>query len=420
MKLLTPPLALLLAASLGAQDPARPETDRRVAELERRLDLLSRELEAQRLGTAPPEPAEARPGLGPAASKVYAGRGLSIGGYGEFLYEGRKGTLQDGTGGVGEKRLDALRLVLYTGFKFTDRIVFNSEVEFEHGGYSDDLPAGEVVVEFAYLDFLVDRAFNVRAGQVLIPLGFINEQHEPTTFLGARRPMVERSILPATWHENGIGVHGDLPGGVSYRAYLVNGLRGDRFDAGGIRGGRQAGKEANAQSLAWTGRVDWSPTPGLQVGAGLYTGNSNQTGTGVALPTRVAEVHGEFRARGLQVRGLFARTRLGEAGVAAFDPGDPARAAGTEQFGGYLEAGFEVLRTGSWSAVPFLRWERLNTQQRVVPGVVAPGSGDQTVLTAGVQVKPIPQVVLKADVQRITNRARTGQSQFNLGLGHVF
>lgn len=420
MRPLLTPFALLLAASLAAQEPDRPSTETRVADLERRLEILSRELEAQRIGAALPEPTEGRYGFAPAASKVYAGKGLSIGGYGEFLYQGRAGTLQDGSGGAGGKNLDALRLVLYTGFKFNDWIVFNSEVEFEHGGYSDEAPEGEVVVEFAYLDFLFARAFNIRAGQVLVPLGFINEQHEPPTYLGARRPLVERAILPATWHENGVGVHGELPGGFSYRAYLINGLRGEKFSAEGIRGGRQAGKEANAQSLAWTGRLEWSPRPGIQAGAGFYTGNSNQSGGGEALPTRVVEVHGEFRSRGWQVRGLLARTRLGEAGVAAFAPSDPARAAGTAQFGGYLEAGCEVIHKGRWSAVPFLRWERLDTQQRVVPGVTAFGASDQTVLTAGINLKPIPQVAFKVDVQRIGNRARTGQNQFNAGLGYVF
>ena len=95
-----------------------------------------------------------------------------------------------------DTRLDALRLVLYTGYKFNDRIVFNSEIEFEHGGYSDEHTEGEAKVEFAYLDFLINKAFNVRAGMMLVPMGFINELHEPPAFLGARRPQVERTHHP--------------------------------------------------------------------------------------------------------------------------------------------------------------------------------------------------------------------------------
>ena len=46
-----------------------------------------------------------------------------------------------------------LRVILYAGYKFNDRVVFNSELEFEHAttGAGDD-EKGEVSVEFAYLD----------------------------------------------------------------------------------------------------------------------------------------------------------------------------------------------------------------------------------------------------------------------------
>lgn len=421
MKSLITPLALLLLA-LPARAQDKPTTDQRVAELEQRLDALSRELEAQRAGTAmPAAPTEGRFGLAPSASKVYAApSGLSIGGYGEFLYQDKASTLQDGTRVGSDKSADALRLVLYTGYKFSDRIVFNSEIEFEHGGYSDERPEGEAVVEFAYLDFLLAKAFNVRAGQMLVPMGFINEIHEPPTFLGARRPLVEQRIIPTTWHENGVGIHGDLPGNLSYRLYVMNGLDGAKFSAAGIRDGRQAGKEANAQSLAWTGRLDWTPRPGLLVGGSFYTGNSNQTGSGPALQTTVVDVHTEYRAGGFQARGLYARTTASEAYLETLGLSDPARETGTRQWGGYLEAGYDLLGGGRQALVPFLRWERLATQAEVIPGVVKDPGTDQTVLTGGLNFKPIPNIAVKADYQRLTNGARTGRNQWNLALGFYF
>ncbi len=416
----TPLMSALMAVSAVAQEPVNH--DKRIADLERRLDAMSRELEAQKSGSATPVTGEeGRYGLAPGASKVYAAAsGLSVGGYGEFLYENKAATLQDGTRVGSEKRADALRLVIYTGYKFSDRIVFNSEVEFEHGGYSDDKPEGEVIVEFAYLDFLLSKGFNIRAGQMLVPMGFINELHEPPAFLGARRPVVERTIIPATWHENGLGLHGDLPGHLSYRVYVMNGLDGTGFSASGIRGGRQAGKEANAQSLAWTGRVDWTPLPGVLLGASFYTGNSNQTGDGEALTTTLWDAHAEYRARGFQVRGLYARASNGSAGVQALATSDPARQVGTKQWGGYLEAGYDLLRGGQQALVPYVRWERLNAQQEVVSGVVAGPEQDQTLLTVGVAYKPIPQVAVKLDLAKVENQARTGRDQVSLALGYTF
>lgn len=421
MKSLITPLALLLLAAPGwAQE--KPTTDQRVADLERRLEAMSRELEAQKAGTAMPPPAtEGAHGFAPSASKVYGvPSGLSIGGYGEFLYQGKAATLEDGTHVGSDKSVDALRMVLYTGYKFSDRIVFNSEVEFEHGGYSDEHPEGEAVVEFAYLDFLLTEAFNVRAGQMLVPMGFINEIHEPPTFLGARRPLVEQRLIPTTWHENGVGLHGNLPGGLSYRLYVMNGLDGSKFTAAGIRDGRQAGKEANAQSLAWTGRLDWTPQPGMLVGGSFYAGNSNQTGSGPALQTTVVDLHSEIRAGGFQARGLYVRTTNSAAYLETLGLSDPARETGLRQWGGYLEAGYDLLGGGRQALIPFVRWERAVTQAEVIPAVVKDLGTDQTVITSGVNYKPIPNVAVKADVQRVTNGAHTGRNQWNLALGLYF
>lgn len=418
--LLTPLLCSLLAAPAFAQE--KPDTETRVANLERRLEALSRELETQKTGTAAPKTTEeGRFGLGTSAAKVYSGApGLSLGGYGEFLYESKAATLQNGTHVGTEKKADALRLVLYTGYKFSDRIVFNSEIEFEHGGYSDEHPEGEAVVEFAYLDFLFSKALNLRAGMMLVPMGFINELHEPPAFLGARRPQVERTLIPATWHENGVGLHGDLPGRLSYRLYLMNGLNAAKFSASGIRDGRQAGKEANAQSLAWTGRLDWTPHPGLLLGGSFYTGNSNQSGVGEAIRTTLWDAHVEYRARGFQFRGLYTQTTNADGGIQGLGATDPAREVGTKQWGGYLEAGYDLLGGGRQALVPFLRWERLNAQQSVVPGVLVLGENDQAVLTVGVNYRPIPNVAVKADVQTFKDRAQTGRDQINLALGFYF
>ena len=433
----TPLLMLALAAGpVLAQDAPKPQkTDsQRIEELERKLDILSKQLEAQQSGSSQPAAngGAGAYGMGSAASKVYeAGAGLSVGGYGEIVYQNFDSKLQDGSHRAADNTADTLRGVLYVGYKFSDRIVFNSELEWEHSGYSDEHPEGESIVEFAYLDFLVNKAVNVRAGQVLLPMGFVNLMHEPPAVLSVARPFVEREggILPATWHENGVGLHGELPFNLSYQAYLVDGLSAtgygnvEGFSAEGISGGRQDGNKAVANHLAVTGRLDWNPMPGATLGASFYRGNSNQLPGAAPITTSVFDAHAEYRAMGWQLRGLYARTTNSAAGVGALGAADPARAVGTRQWGGYLEAGYDVLGLAgatTQSLVPFVRWERMNLQAQVVPGVAADGAGDVSVLTAGLSWKPIPQVAIKADYSRVRNAALTGRGQFDLGLGYEF
>ncbi|MBS1766881.1 MAG: hypothetical protein JST05_05685 [Acidobacteria bacterium] len=434
MKSLLTSLALLLAAApVFAQDaPKDTQTEsQRIQDLERKVDILSRQIEAQQTGSTTPvaNGGEGSYGMGSAASKVYSATGgLSIGGYGEFLYQNFDKKFQDGTDAPKNDQFDTLRGVFYVGYKFNDRILFNSEVEFEHSGYSDEHPEGEAIIEFAYLDFLVNKAVNVRAGQLLLPLGFTNEMHEPPAVLSAQRPFVEKSIIPTTWHENGVGLHGELPGNLDYRLYVVEGLNAAGFSADGIAGGRQDGNKANADRFALTGRLDWRPIPGVLGGVGFYKGSSiysdPATGlnAGTSVPTTLLEAHAEYKASGWQFRGLYARTTLGAEALGSLGAADPAYSAGTRQWGGYLEAGYDVLsHTGSKQAlIPFARWERINTQASVLAGVTPDGANDRSILTGGFSWKPIPQVAVKASYNWIKDAARTGRDELDLALGYEF
>lgn len=404
--------------------------DARLAELERRIDLLAAEIERSRTGGAT-EPAADRPvpGFGPAASKVYAKpHGVSVGGYGEAVYDNPSGSLQDDQPSEATDRVDLVRNVLYVGYKFSDRILFNSELEVEHATTGEgDEEKGEVSAEFAYLDFKPWERVGLRAGLLLMPVGFVNELHEAPVFHGARRPTVETAIIPTTWRENGAGVFGET-GPVQWRAYLVAGLSSAGFEAEGIREGRQGGSDSLAEDLAFTARADFTGLSGLLAGASVFTGNSGQGATvGAAeIGGRITlfEGHAQYDWRGLQLRVLAARTRIDDAALINEQNGlAGAESIGECQHGWYAQAAFDVMTlwpAGRWSVTPFVRYEQLNTQAEVPPGFEKDPATDRSVLVAGVDVKPIPGVVIKADFQSDRNEARTGTNRFHLAVGYLF
>lgn len=392
----------------------------RLAELERRIDVLAAELERLELGEAAVRADESVYGLGPAASKVYRrDEGLSIGGYGEMLYENPESERDDGSASGASDQFDFLRAIVYFGYKFNDRFLFNSEIEIEH--------ADEAFVEFAYLDYLWRPEANLRGGLLLIPMGFVNELHEPTVFLGARRPDVEQVIIPTTWRENGFGLFGEV-GELSYRTYVVNGLRGESFSAGGLRGGRQKGSKALAEDLAWVGRIDWTPAPGLLFGGSAYVGGSGQgiedvRGRVIGLDTTILEGHAEWRWRGLELRALVARAELDDVARLNRVKGLGGSASvGEELSGFYLQAGYDVLagRSSERQLIPYVRFEQFDTQDAVPAGFAKNPANDVESLTVGLAFKPIDQIVVKADYQDYDNGAGSATDQFNVALGYIF
>jgi len=400
--------------------------EERLAEIERRIEILATEVEDLKVGDAvvAATRVEAMPGLGPAASKVYRKEsGVSIGGYGEALFERFADERDDGSASGKTDQFDLLRGVLYFGYKFDDRFLFNSEIEFEHASTSK---SGSASVEFAYVDYLYKTGFNPRFGLVLIPMGFLNELHEPTVFLGAGRPETERRIIPSTWRENGIGAFGDV-GGFSYRSYIVNGLDASGFSASGLRGGRQKGSKAKAEDFAWVGRLDYTASPGLMAGGSVYLGDSGQGLTGtdgetLGVRTLIWEGHLDYRHRGWELRGLYSRSDLDD--VAELNEAlgyMGSQSVGDTLKGYYLQAGYDVLggRRGR-SLTPYLRWERLNTQASVPDGYIANPANDAGILTLGLAYQPIEQLIIKVDYQDVENEAGTGVDQFNVGLGYIF
>lgn len=402
--------------------------DADLVEIQRQIEAITTELERLRLGSEVVKADSSIFGFGPAASKIYATQqGVSIGGYGEALYENFAGEREDGAEASASDRFDFLRAIIYAGYKFNDRFLLNTEFEFEHASTSEE---GSASVEFAYLDYLFSENAGIRAGILLLPVGFINELHEPTTWLGTTRPLTENRIIPSTWRENGFGVFADLED-VSLRAYVVNGLDGTGgFSASGLRGGRQKGSEALAEDFALAARADYTGQPGLVLGGSAYIGGSGQgaddplnPGGEIGARTVIVEGHAGYRAHGLDLRGLVALADVNDVeSLNAVNGFTGMASVGERLEGWYLQAGYDVLRHAPTEVAlePYLRYESVNTQAEVPDGFEANPANEVTVWTIGAALRPIPEIILKTDYQVQSTEAETGVNRFNVAFGYIF
>ena len=173
----------------------------------------------------------------------------ALSGYMDLQY--RKAEFQDG-------ELDFRRFVLLVTHRFSDRIRFVSELELEHAFVEGLEESGELELEQAYSTSCCRARSTCGRASLLIPVGIINERHEPPVYYGVDRPMVDTFLVPTTWFEAGAGVHGEVGRGWRYRAYVVSPLNAALFSAEeGLRDGRQKGSRTNAGRAAATGRLEY-------------------------------------------------------------------------------------------------------------------------------------------------------------------
>jgi hypothetical protein len=417
-------LSLITTYSVFGQEI---EDDQSNLSTEERVKVLSKEVEELKAGSGIIRPAEdlSVSGLGPAASKVYQSDGLSIGGYGEIHFETKADKDEAGTAQGGNRRsFDALRGILYFGYKFNDNLVLNTEIELEH--------ANEAFLEFSYLDYMFNDAFNLRAGLILIPMGLVNEYHESPTFLSVNRPVTEKKIIPSTWRENGGGVYGRV-GDLEYRAFIVTALNGynagtEKFNASGLRSGRQKGSEADSDQLAGVARIDYTVIPGLKLGGSFYNGNSNQSMgvSGTELGTTIMDGHLEYRANGIYARALYVTATVsGVEEMITQGLITSTNSPGTSLTGMYAELGYNILGliapASTQELIPFARYEMVDTQATVAASATASEAyQEQTYLTVGMHYKPAFGVAFKADVIMATNKAKTGVNSLNFGTAYLF
>jgi hypothetical protein len=342
-----------------------------------------------------------------------------ISGYMDFHYN--KPSHQDG-------QLDFHRFVLLVAHQFSDRIRFVSELELEHAFVEGLEESGELELEQAYVDFLLSRRFNVRAGMLLMPVGIINERHEPPVYYGVERPLVDTVIIPTTWFEVGAGVHGEMGRGWRYRAYLTSPLNAAEFSAEeGIREGRQKGNRTNIGRAAGTGRLEYVGIRGLTAGGSVWTGLSGfEFRPRLDIPVRVLEADVRYARNRFEGRAELAQVDITDADdlndAIARTTGVNPNVARTLR-GGYLEAGYRLISGAGFGDVgAFVRYENVDTQFRMPAGYVPLEQFDRDVWVVGGTYWPEPDIAIKVDYvhQRTGSSVVSAPRSFNVGLGWWF
>lgn len=353
---------------------------------------------------------------------------LSIGGYGQIDYNQKID---------GDKRfngnMDIHRLVLMFGYKFNERTRFITELEFEH--------VSEVYVEQAFLDYQIKDGLNFRGGLLLIPMGIINEYHEPATYNGVERPNLDNNIIPSTWREIGAGFTGRIQSAnLKYQLYLVNGFLS--YNGGGIlrgsdafRKGRQKGAESIFSHPNFSGKIEYSGIPSLKLGLSAYSGKTQSSmynGIDKSNSAQLAKadssvvglnmigLDARFQKKGWELRGQFTY-----ASVSNTDEYNKLtkKDLGSAMMGYYAEVGYNLLHSKQnteQKLVPFARFEQYNTHYQVEK-ITQNELFNRTEVTAGLGWWVANGAVLKADMQWLGNKlADKPVKQLNLGIGIWF
>lgn len=360
---------------------------------------------------------------------------LTIGGYGEVHYHQ---ALSSDVRQNGE--LDVHRMVMLFGYQFSDRTQFVTELEFEH--------VSEVFVEQAFLQHKISKSINFRGGLLLIPMGIVNEYHEPTTFNGVDRPLIDNKISPSTWREIGFGLSGTIqPASIKYQAYLVNGFNGYDGTAklngkSGLRNGRQKGAESYISAPNFTGKVEYYGINGLNLGLSGYFGNTQSKlyngiakDDAAALSKADSSVVGismigadaRYSRKGLQLRGQLYQLAISNANQYNSFTGTKGGALndlGSAMTGYYIEAGYNVFRPFeniTSELIPFVRLEGYDTHAKVPSNIARNKSYKNSVITTGFTFKLAHGAVLKTDIQFVKSDAASSYTKvFSTGLGIMF
>lgn len=370
-----------------------------------------------------------------AADKLLQTEGkLIIGGYGEVHYNQplNSDTKYNGT-------LDVHRMVMLLGYNFSTKTQFISEIEYEH--------VKEVYIEQAFLQHKINSYLNLRAGLMLIPMGIINEYHEPTSFNGVERPLADSRISPTTWREIGAGITGNLiQASIKYQAYIVNGFSGyngtgNLSGKNGFRNGRQKGAESFITYPNYTFKMEYYGIRGLNLGFSGYFGKTQSTlyngidksnqaaiikADSSVVGIKMIGLDGRYTLGGLQLRGQYYYAQISNS--AQYNKFTTVNGKqndlGSKMQGYYLEAGYNVFKQFQKTKdefISFVRFESFNTHLATENGLIQNKSYNNNAITTGLTYKFGKGAVAKADMQFIKSEAAAEYAKiFSAGIGVMF
>ncbi|HJO12146.1 MAG TPA: porin [Gammaproteobacteria bacterium] len=353
----------------------------------------------------------------------------SVGAYGEALYN-------DETSGASTKELDVQRFVIFMAHEFNDKLRFFSELEVEHSFINDDARSpGAVELEQAYLEWDYATNHRVLAGMHLVPMGILNETHEPNTFYGVERNRIESRIIPSTYRVNGIKFAGQLGSGFSYDLGFHEGLFFESGNGGelSVRDSRQSGARAELDSPAYTGRLRYTGIPGLELGVSLqYQSDMTQDGSsrgnigrdGVIdvfdnpvddLDGLLTEAHIVYQQGAFGLRALYAQWDIDSRIEQVANNDLSNNGLGRDlQYGYYLEPSYRLNdKLGA-----FARFERTNERAGSNVGAAKDSVTDRVLL--GFNYWLTDNAVIKADYQFENDDKKRDLDGFNLGIGWQF
>lgn len=387
-------LGILALNTYAAETPSLEELWSLVQKQQEQIQSLTEELEqsnsqikeTQVIAISVADAIETQSVSGSSVAASWAEK-TSIGGYGEHHYN-----IVDGD----SDQVDAHRYVIYAAHQYSDSVRFFSEFELEHSLAGEGQP-GEVELEQAFIEWQFSRNARLTAGQFLIPVGLINETHEPDTFYGVERNKVEAEVVPATWWETGLMLSGTISEGFSYDAAVHSGLNVQNFR---IRSGRQKSAEAVADDLAYTARLKYTAIPGLELASSLqYQTDIAQSTLDQDASAILLSAHAVYQGESFGLRALYAAWDIDNIDFEAIDVDQPS--------GWYIEPSYKLNESVGF----FARYSEVD-----------PSRGDRAtqkteLVDIGMNYWLTPQVVFKADYQ---DSKEDGDDSFNLGMGWSF
>jgi hypothetical protein len=385
-------------------------------------------------------------------------RKIRFGGYGEILYQRMDygpNRYLGANGSPSDKRayISIPRTIFAFDYKFRNDIILGTEVEFEYGGtgaameleyeeageYEVEVEkGGEVVLEQFHITKSFGKAFNLRAGHIIVPVGITNAHHEPIFFFGTVRPEGELSMLPCTWHETGLALLGAFNFGLQYEVMVVNGLDPNGFSrAEWVKNGRQTiFEQAVMTSPAFAGRLEYSGIKHVRIGASGYY---NQSAKNASKPEKMSAVKGNVSILSADAQytgnNIIARANVIYGNLTdskrisainrtiskntGFPRTDVAKNALTYS----AEAGYNIfsLFDCKGKLYPFVRYEYYNTQEGVETGMTIDPRYKRELWTVGLNYFILPNLVVKADyaMRSIDRGHYNNENTFGISIGYL-